>query len=148
MGLIHQLMRDAGKAYQAAQRDLNRSQLASQQVQIFNARWERLNSYADRVTPEFYRPLWDSGKMTTKEVLKLGNLISEMHDLRHAINDEIEHAQQKHLSQYATSIKNALLNTAKLCKKYSVLRDLKSVRYDAPTKSIMINERETFYFGS
>lgn len=141
MGLAHRLTRDLFRAYDAARRD-------QQRIDRFNEKWKRLNAIAEEVREHCVLPLvLMSADLNGKELDKLQDHWNDVVDWSSAIANDIDGAQLRHLSQYATAIKRVTLYAVKLCQKYSVLNDIESVRYNAASKSILINEEDFFYLG-
>jgi hypothetical protein len=141
MGLAHRLTRDLFRAYDAAKRD-------QQRLNTFNDKWARLNAVATEVREHFVLPLMAlSAQLSEKELNKLQRHWDDTTDWNKAIADQINDAQLRHLSQYATAIKRVTLYAANLCQKYSIFNDIRSVRYNGATKSILINEENCFYLG-
>jgi hypothetical protein len=140
MGLLSQLVRAGIRAHHDVRR-------AKARIEYFNWRWHKLVNIHQLVVNDFLKPLQPvSANMSATEYAKLTQYTRRMDYWHEEINQNINQATQKHLSQYATSIKNVAMTSMKLCKKYGVYSDIESLEYVSTEKTIYLNGEQHYTF--
>jgi hypothetical protein len=123
-----------------------RINLRANSVERFNEKWHRLEGVELRVREFFLDPL-SSYEADIKKVQKLKDSIAGMDMIHSHIVNNINTCSFSELSKYATSIKTFSMLVIKLCADLGVYTDLRSVKYDAGRKVIMIDGDDYYFIG-
>ena len=134
-----------------ARMDLQHSRYRQQSfaaVQRFNERLQRLRKIQNMVSDDYVDGLVSGqDSLTMKEDDNLADRIEDMQSWATAISENVDIANNGHLSKYATRVKTVAMTAIKLCMKYEVYDDIDSVMYQAKRKMILLNGEDFFFFG-
>jgi hypothetical protein len=116
----------------------------------FNAHWKRLTSIQSDLSQLMLKPILVVevySRFTATERSRLMAHIDEVLGLSNAIADNINVTKNADLSRYATALKRLATHALKLCAKYGVVLEVTSVEYVACRKTLVVNGRDTYFFG-
>ena len=113
----------------------------------FNERWNRLVAIHGTLLNDFLSPVLDCGELTSSESADLEKCAAEMNSWFATINADVENANQDHLSQYAASIAKVAIKAIRLCQKYGVYGDIRSVEYVSKRETIVLNGEDLWFLG-
>ncbi|MGA8146668.1 MAG: hypothetical protein WB870_03720 [Gallionellaceae bacterium] len=120
-------------------------------IDQFNEKWHRLIDIHERVIAMLIEPL--NGRYIKESIaIKLIAYTKEAAELRKLINARVgipdEYKLMKNeLAKYATVIKMIALLASKVCTKLEIYHDIENAKYDASSKSILLNESIVFFMG-
>ena len=106
----------------------------------FNERRQRLGNIHDDITEVL-------GNLNGDDYDALMPHIEEVLTWQKEINENLDQAQDKHLSEYATHLKNTAMLAIELCKKYEIYGDIKSFEYIEQIQLLKLNGVAFYFFG-
>lgn len=115
-------------------------------IDKFNEKWHRLIDVHESIIKHFLKPLKD--QLIDEQIAD--KLIAYANDavvLRESIKSNINTCYASELSKYATALKKLALLAVKVCTKLQLYDDTENVTYNAPSKSILLNESVLFFLG-
>lgn len=120
-------------------------------VDKFNERWHRLIDIHKKIITICLEPL--NGKYVKESIaLELIGFTKKAVELRKSINtslaiDDAYILMVSELTKYATYIKEIALLASEVCTELEIYDDIKNARYDASSKSILLNESVVYFIG-
>ena len=114
-------------------------------VEQFNERWQRLGNIHDDIAEKFIDEVL--GNLNGDDYDALMPHIEEVLTWQKKINQNLDQAQEKHLSEYATHLKNTAMLAIELCKKYEIYGDIKSFEYIEQSQILKLNGEDFYFFG-
>ena len=114
-------------------------------VERFNERWHRLIKIQNEIAEDYSDAVIN--RMNERDTDKLLDLINEMQFWNKEIDENIDIANNSHLSKYATRIKNFSLHAIKMCIKYNVFSNVEFVTFDAKKKILSIDDEVFYHFA-
>jgi len=114
-------------------------------IESFNTRWQRLCEIQDDLEERFVDVLLAEVSDDESELLDL--CVDKALSWQQDINERLDIAEDKHLTEYASHLQKTALTALKLCKKYKVYNDIKSFCYDANERMIKLNDKDLYFLG-
>jgi len=114
-------------------------------IERFNERWERLGNIQVDISEKFINNLLS--KLNGKDHDELMPHIEEVLTWQKTINDNLENAKDKHLSEYAKHLKNTAMLAIRLCKRHEIYNDIESFKYIEQKHMLKLNGDDFYFFG-
>lgn len=120
-------------------------------VDQFNERWRRLIDTHKIIINICIEPL--NGRYVKESIaLDLATFTKKAVELRELINtnlaiDDAYVLMASELTKYATCIKEIALLASKVCTELQIYDDIKNARYDASSKTILLNGSLAYFIG-
>lgn len=120
-------------------------------VDQFNERWHRLIDIHKKIITFCIEPL--NGRYVKESIaLELIDYTKKAVELRELINTQLAIVDayvlmESQLTKYATCIKEIALLASEVCVELEIYDDLKSAKYDASSKTILLNESLACFIG-
>jgi len=121
-------------------------ELSDDESQQFNLRWKRLCAIQEDLAGRFVDIILE--QLNDKDNALLLPSVEEVISWQCDINERLDTAEDKHLTEYAMHLKDATLVALKLCKKYGVYNDIESFAYNAANETIELNGEVLYYLGA
>ena len=86
-------------------------------------------------------------KLNEKDKQQLTPRIEKIESLKKSISEHIKTVESRDVHQYAFNLKESVMLTLKLCKKYKVGTDINSFDYNDKTRMIELNGEDLYYLG-
>lgn len=110
-----------------------------------NERWKRLEGIQDDISENFINELL--GVLSNDDNDELMAHVEDILTWKKDINERLDLAENKHLSEYAKDLKETAMLAIKFCQKYEIYNDIKSFKYHASRQVIELNEEALYFFG-
>lgn len=118
---------------------------SSQAVIQFNERWKRLEAIQDDIAENFINELL--GNLSNDDNDELMSHVEDILTWKKDMNERLDLAENKHLSEYAKDLKETAMLAIKLCQKYEIYNDIKSFQYHGSRQIIELNGESLYFFG-
>jgi len=114
-------------------------------IERFNERWKRLGNIQNDLAEKFVDELL--GKLSGDDHDALMPHVEEVLTWQNDINERLDIAEDKHLTEYAMHLKNIAMLAIKLCKKYKIYDDITSFKYSEREQIIQLNGEDLYFLG-
>ncbi|MDX8398144.1 MAG: hypothetical protein R8K49_07495 [Mariprofundaceae bacterium] len=114
-------------------------------IEQFNVRWKRLNDIQNDLADRFVDSVLN--RLSDSDSALLMAHIERVLAWQKDINDSLDSAESKHLSEYAFHLKNTTLIALRLCREYEVYNDIESFNYNAETQVVELNDEDLYFLG-
>jgi len=111
----------------------------------FNAHWHLLIDIHNDLLDRFVRPVID--KLSDDAQFIMMSRIENIAGRHQYIDNNIEAATSRDLSNYAGDLKNMSLLAIELCQFHEVYNDIESVSFNDKTQKIVMNGEDLYFLG-